>query len=416
MTVPMTPLAVLDYTLTTALGRGRSAQWAGLSAGLSGLKPGFADCSLACWVGEVAGLDVPIQNAWDCRNNRLAELGLLQDGFLDAALRLKAQHGAARVGVFIGTSTAGVAHTERAYCERDRTANTLPNWFDYRRSQNTFSAADYVRERLGLAGICVALSTACSSSAKVFAAAQRAITLGLCDAAVVGGVDSLCLTTLYGFNALQLISPEPCRPADAARRGISIGEAAAFALVAPAGAAGALALLGYGESSDAHHMSAPEPQGRGAAEAMQAALTRAGLAASAVDYVHLHGTATPANDLAEDHAVMTVFGHSPWCSSTKGTFGHTLGAAGMVGAAVALMSIERGLIPASANTQQLDPALAARYALNAQVQPVRAAVSNAFGFGGNNCSLLFGRLDDQTIATSGRLDDRTLASVGRHEA
>jgi len=395
MIAPMTPLAVLDYTLTTALGPGRSAQWQGLQNGVSGLTQGFADCTLACWVGEVAGLDAPLPNAWDCRNNRLAEMGLMQDGFLDAALRLKSQYGAARIGVFIGTSTAGVAHTERAYRERERGGPVLPGWFDYRRSQNTFSVADYVRERLGLEGVSVAISTACSSSAKVFAAAQRAIRIGLCDAAVVGGVDSLCLTTLYGFNALQLISPEPCRPADATRRGISIGEAAAFALVAPARQAGALALLGYGESSDAHHMSAPEPQGRGAAEAMRAALDRAGLAASAVDYVHLHGTATPANDLAEDHAVMTVFGASrdsqPWCSSTKGTFGHTLGAAGMVGAAVALMSIEHGVIPASANTLTLDPALAARYALGTRTQPVRAAVSNAFGFGGNNCSMLFGR-------------------------
>ena len=267
---PMRPLAVLDYTLTTALGAGRAAQLQGLREGRSGLTQGFDDCTLACWVGRVAGLEVPLANEWDCRNNRLAEQGLQQDGFMDAALRLKARHGPARIGVFIGTSTAGVAQTERAYRERDRVAHQLPDWFDYQRTQNTFSPADYVRTRLGLEGIAVAISTACSSSAKVFAAAQRAIAAGLCDAAVVGGVDSLCLTTLYGFNALQLLSPDPCRPADAARRGISIGEAAAFALVAPASDDGALALLGYGESSDAHHMSAPEPEGRGATEAMRA--------------------------------------------------------------------------------------------------------------------------------------------------
>lgn len=391
MTATLRPLAVLDYTLTTALGAGRAAQLQGLRAGQSGLTPGYDDCTLACWVGRVDGLDQPLANAWDCRNNRLAEQGLMQDGFIDAALRLKAQYGAARVGVFIGTSTAGVAQTERAYRERDRSANLLPDWFDYRTTQNTFSAADYVRQRLGLTGVSVALSTACSSSAKVFASAQRAIAAGVCDAAVVGGVDSLCLTTLHGFNALQLLSPEPCRPADAMRRGISIGEAAAFALLAPASAPGTLALLGYGESSDAHHMSAPEPNGRGAAEAMQAALHRAAMPANAVDYLHLHGTATPANDLAEDHAVMTVFGRSPQCSSTKGSFGHTLGAAGMVGAAVALMSIEHGFIPGSCNTLTLDPVLGARYVLMPEVQPVHAAMSNAFGFGGNNCSLLFGR-------------------------
>lgn len=391
MTVAMRPLVVLDYTLSTALGTGRAAQLQGLRTAQSGLTSGYDDCALPCWVGRVAGLDQPLANEWDCRNNRLAELGLQQDGFIDAALRLKAQYGAARVGVFIGTSTAGVAQTERAYALQDRSANALPGWFNYRTTQNTFSAADYVRQRLGLTGVSVALSTACSSSAKVFASAQRAIAAGVCDAAVVGGVDSLCLTTLHGFNALQLLSSEPCRPADVARRGISIGEAAAFALLAPARTSGALALLGYGESSDAHHMSAPEPNGRGAAEAMQAALHRAAMNAGDVDYIHLHGTATPANDLAEDHAVMTVFGHAPLCSSTKGSFGHTLGAAGMVGAAVALMSIEHGFVPGSSNTLALDPALSARYALTPQARPVRAAMSNAFGFGGNNCSLLFGR-------------------------
>ncbi len=414
MTAPMLPLAVPDYTLTTALGAGRDAQLQGLRTARSGLSRGFQGCTLDCWVGEVAGLDRSLAGAlaaWDCRNNRLAELGLVQDGFIDAVLRLKARLGATRIGVFIGTSTAGVAQTERAYRERDAVTERLPDWFDYRRSQNTYSVADYVRMRLGLEGLSVAISTACSSSAKVFASAQRAIHLGLCDAAVVGGVDSLCLTTLHGFNALQLVSPEPCRPADAARRGISIGEAAAFALLLPATEPGALALLGYGESSDAHHMSAPEPQGRGAAEAMRAALERAGLAADEVDYLHLHGTATPANDLAEDHALCAVFGTATHCSSTKGQFGHTLGAAGMVGAAVALLAVEHGLLPGSCNTLQLDPALAARYVLQPQAMPVRAAISNAFGFGGNNCSLLFGR-DVRTYIPTGR-DARTHIHTGR---
>lgn len=395
----MPPLAVLEYTLTTALGRGLAAQRAGLEANRSGLRQGFADSPLDCWVGEVAGLDAPLTGAWsrwDCRNHRLAELGLQQDGFLDSALALKARHGAARVGVFMGTSTAGIAETERAY--RERSGEVLPAWFDYRRTQNPYSVADYVRERLDLEGLALTISTACSSSAKVFAAASRAIRAGLCDAAVVGGVDSLCLTTLHGFHALQLISPEPCRPADAARRGISIGEAAGFALVGPAKDDGALALLGYGESSDAHHMSAPEPNGRGAAEAMRAALARAGLMRvdgvpvhAGIDYVQLHGTATPANDLAEDHAVCAVLGREVPCSSSKGVFGHTLGAAGMVGAAVALLAIEHGFAPASGGTRTLDPALSARYLLQPQARTLATVLVNAFGFGGNNCSLLFGR-------------------------
>lgn len=391
---PLPPLTVAAYTLTSALGLGLAAQTQALLAGQSGLSASpFETCTLPCYTGQVAGLASPLPAAWadwDCRNNRLAELGLQQDDFLPAVAAQRQRLGAARIGVFVGTSTAGVQQTERAY--RAREDGVLPAWFNYRTSQNTFSVAHYVQSRLGLSGPCVAISTACSSSSKVFAAAQRAIAAGLCDAAVVGGVDSLCLTTLYGFNALQLLSPEPCRPADVARRGISIGEAAGFALLLPSKPLGqpnsGLCLLGYGESSDAHHMSTPHPEGRGAAEAMQAALQRGGVAA--VDFVHLHGTATPANDLAEDQALCTVLGTATPCASTKGAFGHTLGAAGMVSAAVALLAIEQGFLPASQNTQTLDPQLRGHYVLSPRRQPVQRVLTNAFGFGGNNCSLLFG--------------------------
>lgn len=395
MNTTMRPLTVLNYTATTSLGAGRAAQLEALRAGRSGLAPQrFDNCGLEAWVGEVAGLDRPLPSpwtSWECRNNRLIELGLQQDGFMEAVASLRARHGAARIGVFIGTSTAGVEQTERAYRLRDRGVDHLPEWFNYQTSQNANSAAEYVRQRLRLEGVSVTISTACSSSAKVFASARRALATGLCDAAVVGGSDSLCLTTLYGFNALQLVSPEPCRPADVGRRGISIGEAASFALLAPAPAEADLCLLGYGESSDAHHMSAPEPEGRGAAEAMQAALTRAGLAPESVGYIHLHGTATPANDLAEDRAVFRLFGGTVPSSSTKGYFGHTLGAAGMVGATVALLAIEHGFAPGSLNTRLVDPALHARILLEGRPLKLQHALSNAFGFGGNNCSLLFGR-------------------------
>ncbi|MEK6806569.1 MAG: beta-ketoacyl-[acyl-carrier-protein] synthase family protein [Pseudomonadota bacterium] len=389
----MTPLPITHYTLTSALGRGKAAHADALREGRGGLRnAAFENCTLACWTGAVDGLETPLTGEmkdWDCRNNRLAELGLRQDGFLEAVTALRARAGATRIGVFIGTSTAGVQQTERAYRERDRAANQLPEWFDYRTSQNTYSVAGYVRQRLQLQSVAIAVSTACSSSAKVFACAARALATGLCDAAVVGGVDSLCLTTLHGFNALQLVSPEPCRPADVARRGISIGEAAGFAILEKQGKG--LLLRGYGESADAHHMSAPEPEGRGANEAMRAALARADLDTSAVDYVHLHGTATPANDLAEDKAVCAVFGKSTPCSSTKGYFGHALGAAGIVGATVAMLVIEHGFLPHSLNTQSVDPAIKGAVLLKRREDAsVRNVITNSFGFGGNNCSLIIG--------------------------
>jgi 3-oxoacyl-[acyl-carrier-protein] synthase-1 len=391
----MKPLCVSRYTVTSALGAGRAAHADALRAERTGLRPqAFDDCRLPTWTGTVAGVDeahLPAADAaWDCRNNRLARLGLQQDGFLDAAQRACARYGAARVGVFMGTSTSGLHQTELAYRARDAEGR-LPDWYDYVHTHSPFSIARFVQQAIGAAGAAVTVSTACSSSAKVFASAHRAMRAGLCDAAVVGGVDSLCLMTLYGFNALQLVSPDACRPADARRNGISIGEAAGYALLEwPEPGSSPLRLLGYGESSDAHHMSAPEPEGRGALEAMRSALARAGLAPADVDYINLHGTATPANDAAEDKAVFALFGAGTPCSSTKGWTGHALGAAGILEAAVSLIAIEEGFAPRSLNTGQKDPQLQSHILLETRASPVRHVLSNSFGFGGSNCSLVFG--------------------------
>jgi 3-oxoacyl-[acyl-carrier-protein] synthase-1 len=346
-------------------------------------------------VGEIAGVDdvrlPPALSAFDCRNNRAAEMGLAHDHFIDAAGEAVRRHGAARVGVFIGTSTAGILQTELAYRRRAPADGSLPADFDYRHTHSTFSVAEYIRERLGLRGPCTAISTACSSSAKAFASAARLMDAGLIDAAVVGGVDTLCLTTLYGFNSLELLSAEPCRPYDARRGGISIGEAAAFFLLERA-VPSPVALLGYGESSDAHHMSSPHPEGLGAQRAMNAALGRAGLKAHDIDYVNLHGTGTKSNDSSEDRAIVALFGERVVVNSTKGMTGHTLGAAGAVEAVVSALAIEEGMIPASPGTREIDPELHARYEKSARTAKVDRVLSNSFGFGGSNCSLVLGRL------------------------
>jgi 3-oxoacyl-[acyl-carrier-protein] synthase-1 len=238
----------------------------------------------------------------------------------------------------------------------------------------------------------MAISTACSSSAKAFASAWRQMRAGFCDAAVVGGVDSLCLTTLHGFSALGLASTQPCRPWDVDRDGLNVGEAAGFALLewAEPGDDRVL-LLGYGESSDAYHMTAAHPEGAGAALAMQQALARADVTPDRVDYVNLHGTATPLNDAAEDRAMLRVFGPDTPCSSTKGWTGHTLGAAGITEAVFVYLCLECGLIPGTLNTRRRDPRLGAGIVLENREQPLRLALSNSFGFGGTNCSLLFGQ-------------------------
>lgn len=308
------------------------------------------------------------------------------------------QYGAARIGIFLGTSTAGILTTELAYqSELFRKSGRLPDNVHLREQHNSFSLAEFSRRLWRLEGPAQVISTACSSSAKVFASAARYIELGLCDAAIVGGVDSLCLTTLYGFNSLELIAQDICRPADKNRCGLSIGEAAAFILLEKADNAinpqSSVCLKGYGESSDAYHISSPHPEGRGAFQAMQQALTHAGIQARDIDYVNLHGTATAVNDRMEDQALAQIFATPLNCSSTKGWTGHTLGAAGAVEAIISALCIEHNFIPCSLNTLTPDPDFTHRVlSTTSNDVIVQLVASNSFGFGGNNCCLILADL------------------------
>jgi 3-oxoacyl-[acyl-carrier-protein] synthase-1 len=365
----------------------------------SGLIPcAFEDVDLETYIAKVEALDAYCVradlSAYDCRNNRLAQLCLEQDGFADAITAAKNKYGAKRIGVFLGTSTSGILQTELAYRHLDPQTGALPPDFHYAETQNSNSLAGFVAHYLGLSGPSFVVSSACSSSAKVFANAERMMAAGVCDAAVVGGVDSLCLSTLYGFNSLGLVSRLPCRPYDAERDGISVGEGAGFVLIERATAAnssGAMFLLGVGESSDAYHMSTPHPEGMGAKMAMQRALDSAGLQASDIDYINLHGTATRSNDASEGKAVAELFGNSVACSSTKGWTGHLLGAAGISEAIIAMLAVEHGFIPGSVNTRQLDPTISIDYRIENGEGKINRVLSNSFGFGGSNCSLVLGR-------------------------
>jgi 3-oxoacyl-[acyl-carrier-protein] synthase-1 len=395
----MKPLRLESFTACSCIGIGVAQTLESLLLGRSGLKPcDFETVDLRTHIGEVPGVDAvricADLSRFDCRNNRLAELGLRQDGFLDAVAQAAARWTSRRIGVFIGTSTSGILETELAYRHLDPVTGALPPSFEYSSTHNTFSVADYVRRRLRLDGPAVAVSCACASSAKVFGSARRMIEAGIIDAAVVGGVDSLCLTTLYGFHSLQLSSPGPCRPFDVARDGISIGEAAAFALLERPtgnGAGDDVLLLGVGESSDAYHMSAPHPEGHGARRAMQSALSAANLDASAIDYINLHGTGTPSNDRSESHAVTSVFGPTTPGSSTKGSTGHALGAAGALEAVISAIALRNGFMPGGLHTTRIDPTLMAHYIRQNRRARISHVLSNSFGFGGTNCSLIFGR-------------------------
>jgi 3-oxoacyl-[acyl-carrier-protein] synthase-1 len=394
----MQPLVISRLSVVNCLGAGSAPLLDALRAGRSGLTPcDFEGAALETWIGKVAGLENARMRAgleeYDCRNNRLAQLGLEQDGFSDAVAAARARYGAARIGVFVGTSTSGILQTELAYRQRDPITGALPAAFHYRSTQNTGSLGEFVTRYLALTGPSFVVSSACSSTAKVFGNAARMIAAGLCDAAVVGGTDTLCLTSLYGFRSLQLTSSLPCRPFDAERDGISLGEGSAFALLEKPGqarASDAVALLGLGESCDAYHMSTPHPEGTGAKLAMQRALASAGLRPLDIDYINLHGTATRTNDAAEDKALVEVFGTATPSSSTKGATGHLLGAAGITEAAISMLALRHGLMPGSPNTRSVDPALKSNYLLGSREARVRRVLTNSFGFGGSNCSLVFG--------------------------
>ncbi|SMF25847.1 beta-ketoacyl-[acyl-carrier-protein] synthase family protein [Pseudogulbenkiania subflava] len=395
----MQALRLSAYTLTSALGAGLASHLDALRRQRGGIvRKRWETVEFDVCVGEVAGLDeVALRQdlaPYDCRNNRLAQLGLEQDGFIPRVRQAVQRYGASRVGVFLGSSTSGILSSEVAYRQRDPQSGALPPEHRYRETHNAYSVADFVRSFFGLAGPAAVVSTACSSSAKVFGTAQRMIEAGLIDAAIVGGVDTLCLTTIYGFSSLQLVSSNPCRPFDGERDGISVGEGAAFALLERAEQPqdGDILLTGVGESSDAYHMSSPHPEGLGAKAAMAQALQQAGLAPGDIDYINLHGTATPSNDAAEGAAVLALFGNATPCSSTKGHTGHTLGAAGGIEALICALALDNGVMPGGVGTQQLDSRLQCNYLLTTVERPLRHVLNNSFGFGGSNCSLVFTRV------------------------
>jgi 3-oxoacyl-[acyl-carrier-protein] synthase-1 len=342
---------ITAFTAVNCLGSGQEAILAALREGSSGLRPcDFPGADFQTYIGRVDGLeDKPVTGSlarYDCRNSRLAEMTLLADDFAGQVGDCLARRGPRRVGLVLGTSTSGIQEGERAFAER--TDGTLPDWFDYRFSQDVHATTEFVGARLGIEGPCMTVSTACSSSAKVFADARQLLDHDICDAVVVGGVDSLCLLTLYGFRSLELTAPDACRPNDVDRTGLSIGEGGGF-------------------------------------------LRSAGAEPEQVDYINLHGTGSKVNDLVEARAVMSLFGGDIPCSSTKGWTGHTLGAAGIIEAVIAVLAIREGFMPGNLGMNRRDPDIQTNVLSEPRDADVSRVLSNSFGFGGNNCSLLFGR-------------------------
>ncbi len=383
------PLCVTGYSVLSALGGSRAEHLAALAAGRTGLGPSPLPLSFQTAVGAVHTTlpELPGElSRWSTRIARMVAhlLAEIEEPLRVARSRWRPE----RIGILLGTSTAGADATERAY--RSFIADgTFPDRYDFLR-QHTFGAVLHVVSALtGAKGPAWVVSTACTSSAKPLASAWRLIAAGVIDAAIVGGVDTLCTMTLTGFESLQALDRVPCRPFSKDRNGVSIGEGGALALVERRGDARVL-IEAIGETSDSYHISAPHPEGAGAAAAMREALAFAGRRPEDIDHVNAHGTGTRLNDTAEAKAIRTVFAEPPPVVSTKGFTGHTLGAAGAIEFAFAAFAIEEGFLPPSLHAAPLDPEIQLPVALTTTRGRFRRVLSNSFAFGGNNVSVLVG--------------------------
>ncbi|WP_222105738.1 beta-ketoacyl-ACP synthase [Paraburkholderia sp. BCC1885] len=329
---------------------------------------------------------------YDCRNNRLLLAALAQ--IRPAIEAARERYGANRIGVVLGTSTSGIGAGEAALAQH-AAAGDLPAGFDYRQME-IGTAAPFAAAALGLQGPAYTVSTACTSGAKAVISARRLLDLGLCDAVIAGGVDSLCELTLQGFASIESTSAVRMNPLSRNRRGINVGEGAAVFLMSRD--AGPVVLAGAGESSDAHHISAPDPLGIGGEQALRAALADAGLAASAIGYVNLHATATRKNDEMEAHLMARIFPHGVAASGTKPLTGHQLGAAGANELGLAWLTLARDDVAlprhlwdgeADAELPALDLVETVRHL--PRHSGAQYVMSNSFAFGGSNVSVILGR-------------------------
>lgn len=387
----MPPAVITAMSLCNGMGATTAEVLAALAAGRSGLGPCPAWLGLA-WPATVGALPAALPAlparlaAYDTRQARIAALAL--DELRAPLARARARWGRERVAVVLGTSTGGIGATEEAFLHH-HVHGRVPAWFTADRSHALDAVLPVALTIADVGGPAYVLSTACSSSARVFAAAQRLLQIGACDAALVGGVDSLCQLTVRGFASLEVLAPGPCRPFSRERAGINIGEGAALCLLERTGE-GPARLLAVGESSDAHHMTSPHPEGLGARLAMQRALEHAGLEIGAVDHVNAHGTGTRQNDSAEGMAIAALFGPGMTVAATKGYTGHQLGAAGATEALFAAAAIAEGMRPASAGADPVDADIPVHVTTARAPMRTGVVLSNSFAFGGSNVSVLIG--------------------------
>jgi 3-oxoacyl-[acyl-carrier-protein] synthase II len=392
-------VVVSGLGVVSPYGAGAKSFWSGLAAGTCAIKPitvieteGFRSRIAAEIPADVMST---LGSSWRrSRADRIA-LAAAREALADSGLQGRER---AEAALLVGAVGGGMLEGEDWYW-----AQTLGGGRSSRRSALRsilpFSHADMLGWRLGLTGPKETVVMACASGAASIALGADLVRAGVTPTALVGGVDALTHTCFMGFNALKLLDPSPCRPFDRDRRGMSLGEAAAFLVVEDAehcrarGGRVHARLAGYGMSTDAHHVIAPHPDGEGMIHAMQLALKDARLPPTAVGYVNAHGTGTQQNDRVEALALRQVFGESAvLVSSTKSLIGHTMAGAGSVEAAATILALQHELLPPTANLGTVEPEVAFDCLPNtARPARISAALSNSFGFGGQNVSLIFAR-------------------------
>ena len=382
--------AILDYGLISSIGSGKeetaSRLFSDQRSGLSSINLINGKKSYAGEITRPLEEIPPRLSMLNSRNNQLLLSVFKQvQGTFD---QLKSSFNPERIGVVIGTSTSGISDVEKAFASKKKTG-AFPSDYHYKKHEMS-SPSEFLSKLIKSKGPAYTVSCACSSGSKAIASASRLLSSGICDLVITGGVDTLCDLTLLGFDSLEVISEQKCIPFSKNRNGINIGEAGALFLLS--NEAGTLNLRGYGESSDAYHQSAPDPDGKGAVEAMSNALRQSELKLEDISYINLHGTSTIQNDAMESKAVNQLFGPETLSSSTKSLTGHTLGAAGAIEAAFSLLCLEHQKVPIHHFDNEIDESLGRLNLVNASssLGQVSKIMSNSYAFGGNNCSIILG--------------------------
>ncbi|HFE47085.1 MAG TPA: beta-ketoacyl-ACP synthase [Nannocystis exedens] len=380
---------ITAISATNAMGNTTAEVVAALDAGRSGLRPCPPEFGVSGICGVVPGPLPALPSAlteYDSRLTRIAQLSLEDLNRPLAAARRR--WGADRIGLILGTSTGGIYESERAYRQL-KVSGELPEGYSVERQHALHAGLHVVRLLADLRGPSYVVSTACSSSSRVCAGAIRLLDAAICDAVLVGGVDSLCGLTLRGFAGLEVLSSAACRPFSSERAGINIGEGAAWLLIERLGE-GPARLLGVGESGDAYHMTSPHPEGLGALLAMQRAICAGGLDPSEIDQINVHGTGTAKNDAVEGKAILELLGPDIPVVATKGYTGHLLGAAGATELVLTVAAIDGGFLPASVGADPVDLSIGVQVNIERRDFVTKAALSNSFAFGGSNVSVLLG--------------------------